>query len=201
MLRVSVFGTFANRFQLAITNNFFKHKPAHNNSWRHPQSKHWHLIDYVITLQRDLKDIHDTRAMRGADCNTDHIMIKSRTSLIIKRKMKKSKQPSKKLNVSKLKDTGILDGLKTALSEKLSLRPPGTLDDGWKNFKNTVYETSKEKLGTVGRKHEDWFDEHSIKLQYLLSERNLAHFAVRNRSTRNTKERYKECNRALKKRP
>jgi len=95
----------------------------------HPKSKHWHLIDYVITRQRDLKDIHDTRAMRGADCNTDHIMIKSRTSLIIKRKIKKSKQPSKKLNVNKLKDKEILDDLKTALSEKLSLRTPGTLDD------------------------------------------------------------------------
>jgi len=43
--------------------------------------------------------------------------------------------------------------LKTALGEKLSLRTPGTLDDAWKHFKNTVYETSKEKLGTVGRKH------------------------------------------------
>jgi len=43
--------------------------------------------------------------------------------------MKKSKQPSKKLNVNKLKDKEILDYLKTALSEKLSLRTPGTLDD------------------------------------------------------------------------
>jgi len=34
-----------NQFQLAITNTFFKHKPAHKNSWMHPQSKHWHLID------------------------------------------------------------------------------------------------------------------------------------------------------------
>jgi len=102
-----------NQFQLAITNTFFKHKPAHKNSWMHPRSKHWHLIDYIITRQCDLKDIHDTRAMRGADCNTDHIMIKSCTSLIIKRKMKKSKQPNEKLNVNKLKDKEILDDLKT----------------------------------------------------------------------------------------
>jgi len=95
--------------------------------------------------------------------------------------MRKSKQPSKKLNVKKLKDKEILDDLKTALSEKLSLRTPGTLDDAWKNFKNTVYETLKEKLGTVGRKHEDWFDEHCIELQDLLGERNLARSVVMNR--------------------
>jgi len=108
--------------------------------------------------------------------------------------MKKSKQPSKKFNVNKLNDKKILDDLKTALSEKLSLKTSGTLDGAWKNFKNTVCETSKEKLGTVGRKHEDWFDEHSIKLEDLLSERNLAPSAVMNRSTRKTKGRYKECN-------
>jgi len=137
--------------------------------------------------------------MRGVDCNTDHIMIKSRTSLIIIRKIKKSKQPRKKLNVNKLENKEIIDDLKTALSEKLSLRTPGTLDYAWKNFKNTVYETWKEKLGTVGRKHTNWFDEHFIELQDLLSERNLARSTVINRSTRKTKGRYKECNRALQK--
>jgi len=95
--------------------------------------------------------------------------------------MRKSKQPSKKLNVKKLKDKEILDDLKTALSEKLSLRTPGTLDDAWKNIKNIVYEPSKEKIGTVGRKHEDWFDEHCIELQDLLGERNLARSVVMNR--------------------
>jgi len=74
--------------------------------------------------------------------------------------MQKSKQPSKNCNVNKLKEEETLDDLKTALSEKMSLRTPGTLDDAWKNFKNTVYKTSKENLGTVGRKHEDWLDEH-----------------------------------------
>jgi len=166
----------------------------------HPRSKRWHLIDYVITRQRDLKDIHDTRAMCGADCNTDHIMIKSCSSLIIKRKIKKSKQPSKKLNVNKLKDKEILDDLKTAISEKLrSLKTPGTLDNTWKNFKDTVYKTLKEKLSTVDRKYADWYDEHSIELQDLLGEKNLARSAVMILSTRKTKEKYSECNIALQK--
>ena len=102
----------------------------------HHRSKHWHLIDYIITRQRDLKDIHDTRAMRGADCNTDHIMIRSRTSLVIKKKVKKSRQPNKKLNVSKLKNADVLDDLKTSLNEKLRLRTPGTVEDTWKNFQD-----------------------------------------------------------------
>ena len=30
---------------LCITNTFFSTKPQHKVSWRHPCSKHWHLID------------------------------------------------------------------------------------------------------------------------------------------------------------
>ena len=79
---------------------------------------------------------HETRAMRGADCNTDHIMIRSSISLIIKKKMKRSIQPNKKLNVSKLKNADVLDDMRTSLNEKLRLRTPGTAEDTWKNFQD-----------------------------------------------------------------
>ena len=66
---------FCSEFQLFITNTVFKHNPHYLNHWMHPLSKHWHLLDYVITRQRDQNDILDTRAMRGADCATDHVML------------------------------------------------------------------------------------------------------------------------------
>ena len=33
----------------------------------HPQSKHWHLIDYVIVRARDRRNLHLTRAMTSTD--------------------------------------------------------------------------------------------------------------------------------------
>ena len=50
---------------LVITNTFFQMPDMYKTTWMHPRSKHWHLIDYVITRQRDLKDIIITRALRG----------------------------------------------------------------------------------------------------------------------------------------
>ena len=44
-------------------------------SWQHPRSKRCHLLDYVITRRVDLADVRSTRAMRGADCSTDHYPI------------------------------------------------------------------------------------------------------------------------------
>ena len=51
---------------LTITNTLFKQPEIHWVTWMHPRSKHWHLIDYVITRRRDIRDILITLAMRGA---------------------------------------------------------------------------------------------------------------------------------------
>jgi hypothetical protein len=150
-----------NEHQLVITNSCFKHKQSHKNSWMHPRSQHWHLIDYIICRQRDLKDFCDTRAMRGANCNTDHIMIKSVTNLTVRKKRKKSRRLNKKLNVRKLKSKVVTKKLESAMNEKLKDLhiQPGTVEDRWDTFKTIVYEISNKALGLVGKQHEDWFEE------------------------------------------
>ena len=60
---------------LAITNTFFEMSDKWFNSWQHPRSKKWHLLNYVLVSKVDLSDLCSTRAMRGADCFTDHLMI------------------------------------------------------------------------------------------------------------------------------
>ena len=64
------------QFKLAITNTFFKMPEHWYYSWQHPRLKRCHLIDYIITQRVDLADIRSTRAMRGADCSTDHYLIR-----------------------------------------------------------------------------------------------------------------------------
>ena len=64
--------TLCSEMGLTITNTVFQQPDIHKVTWTHPRSGHWHLIDYIITRHRDLKDIHNTRAMRGSDCWTDH---------------------------------------------------------------------------------------------------------------------------------
>ena len=106
--------------QLSITNTFFQHKSAHKYSWMHPRSKHWHLIDFVITRQRDLPDILDKRAMRGANCSTDHIMIRTTANLKVRRKMRKKRTLRPKLNVTRLKLLQVQKDLELALTEQFA---------------------------------------------------------------------------------
>jgi len=91
------------QFNLAITNTFFKMPDHWSYFCQHPRLKRSHLLDYLITRRIDLADIRSTRAMRGADCSTDHYLIRSLCNFNIKPPRRKiGPTPVKKLNVSKL---------------------------------------------------------------------------------------------------
>jgi len=90
---------------LAITNTFFKTPDKWYNTWCHPRSKQWHLLDYVLVRRDDLKDVCSTRVMRGADCDTDHLLVRSVCRLNIKSPIQKTqKSGPKRLNVTPLKN-------------------------------------------------------------------------------------------------
>ena len=54
---------FCSEHHLVITNTLFQQKDMFKATWRHPRSKHWHLLDYVLTLQCDTRDMLHTRVM------------------------------------------------------------------------------------------------------------------------------------------
>jgi len=54
--------------ELAMSNGFFELENKYKTTWQHQLSKQWHTLDYVITRQRDIKDVHISRAMRGTVC-------------------------------------------------------------------------------------------------------------------------------------
>ena len=67
-------------FELTVTNTMFKQKDERKTTCMHHRSRHWHMIDFIITRCRDKMDIHSTRAMRGANCWTDHQMLRSKVA-------------------------------------------------------------------------------------------------------------------------
>ena len=89
--------------ELIVTNTMFKQKDERNTTWMHPHSRHWHMIDFSITKCRDKMDIHSTRAMRGANCWTDHQMLMSKVAFRIRQKQnRQGKSKPTKLYTAKL---------------------------------------------------------------------------------------------------
>ena len=67
--------------ELCITNSFFQSKAQHKVSWRHPRPKHWHQLDLSIARRYLLQNVLLTRSYHSADCDTDHSLVCSKTSL------------------------------------------------------------------------------------------------------------------------
>jgi len=74
--------SLCSEFGLFVTNTLFQLKHKHKTTWMHLRSKHWHLLDHVLVKAVDLQDVQITGVMRGAECWTDHHLV--RTSLRIR---------------------------------------------------------------------------------------------------------------------
>ena len=194
--------TMCAEYGLAITNTFFDYPDKWYHSWKHPRSKHPTLLDYIITRRCDQKDFRSTRAMRGAECSTDHFMIRSKCNIKPKPPpmKKKGTQPPTKLNVMKLKSQSEKDKLVTAINKNLPTQTTGTIEEQWAALRNVVYRSASDVLGKPTRKHADWFDESDDEIMKLVGEKNsLFHKTLTDRCTRTTKDKYKAVKSQLQK--
>ena len=187
-------------FDLTITNTLFQQSNKHKTTWMHPRSKDWHMIDYVITRQRDVKDIHNTRSFHNSCYLSDHALLRSKVSfnLARKRPIVCSKIP-KRINVLPLKTIN----KRIELSEKLesSLDSVSITDDievSWKALKDAAYTSSLEVLGLPVRKHQDWFDDNNTEIQSLIKHMHDSHRSwINDRLSSSKKQTYQQCKRQV----
>ncbi len=168
------------KHNLIITNTVFRLPAAKRTSWMHPRSKQWHLIDYVIVRQRDLRDVRITEAMRGADCWTDHNMIRSKLSLVIEPMHRRlPTKPVQRLNVKALQDPVVRNLLAENITNALSIQGSDNdikdANEKWCTLRDAVHQAAYDTLGKPKRRHQDWFDENDSEIQQLLSVKNSLH--------------------------
>ena len=189
-------------FGLVITNTVFMHKKHHKVTWMHPRSNHWHLLDYFITRKDDQNDVKDTRVMRGADCGTDHQMVRSRVSFSAQRSHMRSKaKPPSRLDTGKIKVKETKAELEEEMSKALrdceDLEKSTDVEAQWKALRTAVYNTAEKVCEKPKRKHQDWFDELDKHLGELLEQRNNARVNMLQTNTRSNKSKYTEARRKL----
>ena len=126
-------------FDLIVTNTMFKQKDAHKTIWTHPRSLHGHMIDFIITRCRDKMDICSTRTMCGANCGTDHQMLRSRVIFSIRRKHnQKGAMKPVKLNTSKLRNTSHAESLVHEMDNALAKSSEDNDITCWNSFQQVV---------------------------------------------------------------
>ena len=162
---------------LFITNTAFQLRDIYKGTWTHPRSKHTHMIDYCVTRQRDRQDVSITRVMRGADCWTDHYLLRSKLSLRIRPPVRRQ-AAKKKLNCAILQDSEKREEFSAAVSDKLRSPLPAGVEPGWKYIADNVAAAANETVGFATRKNKDWFDANLHGIQELLKNKHRTHAAL-----------------------
>ena len=165
--------------KLLITNSVFQLPLRKKVSWKHPRSKQWHLLDYVIVRQQDRQDVRVTKAMCGAECWTDHQLLISKMSLRIQpQRRPQGKKPPKKLDVAKLHDKQVRMSLASNMKDALADLPPQEdFESEWASLRQTDYTVTEAVTGVVTHRHQDWFDENDPQIQQLLDQKHQLHKA------------------------
>ena len=188
-------------YGLTITNTMFQLPTAHKTTWMHPRAKHWHMIDYAIVRSRDRTDVTITKVMRGAECQTDHKMIRMKLKMVIHPKIKKSSfKAVRKLNVSTLRSAETRHQLAEKINGELTanpIDPNGTVTNEWNILRDTVYNTSKMMLGLKTRKQPDWFSDNLVIIQRIIDNKNEAFRAWLSSNTQSSKLKLQLCQRRL----
>nr|VZI41683.1 unnamed protein product [Spirometra erinaceieuropaei] len=180
--------------RLILTNTFFCLPEREKATWRHPRSRQWHLLDYVLVRRRDQRDVLVTKAIAGADGWTDHRLVISKMRIHLQpRRRPQGQRPPGKLNVALLS----LPAHRLHLSNELAQRQDNiplaaaaddvataaaenaSVENRWCQLRDTVQSTALAVLDRAPRQHQDWFDDNDAAIRNLLAEKNRLHKAYK----------------------
>ncbi|CAI5775911.1 Hypothetical predicted protein [Podarcis lilfordi] len=163
---------------LAITNTLFRQKNKFKTSWRHPQSNHWHLLDYVIVCAKDRRDVLLTRAMASADnCWTDQRLIQSTMAIkITPQRRLQGRKPRHKMNTQALQDPIKRDCFQMTLKDNSELLSefPDNIKEHWTKLKTSIIAACEQTIGYQTKKHQDWFDENDSEIERMIDKKRKA---------------------------
>ena len=196
--------TLCSEHNLTITNTIFQQKAKYKTSWMHPRSKHWHLIDYIIVRRSDIKDVYITRAMRGAECWTDHRLIMAKVHMQVRPPLRLRGPKRRQLDCTRLGNPDARNDFRRSLAEKLGgvevslSSSENTMDQNWNSISSALYEAAAETIGYKSKNHQDWFDENSETIHDLLKDMHKAHrAALTNPSSSSTRQKWQEARREV----
>ena len=173
---------------LCITNTFFKLKFQHKVSWRHPRSKHWHQIDFIITRRRDLNFCKITRSYHSADCSTDHILVISRIRMEVRPSHRARPGAQPRLNRHDVKNREKSEEFAKQFQERIaqhSSLEDETIDEHWRILRDTIYRSAKDAYGTERISRKDWVVESQDVLIPVLEVKRKAMLEYNKVPTRN----------------
>jgi hypothetical protein len=68
---------------MKIASTYYQHKRIHTGTWTSPGGKTLNQMDHVLVEVKRISAVKDIRTMRGPNCDSDHLLVKT----ILKQKL------------------------------------------------------------------------------------------------------------------
>ena len=78
--------------QLTVMNTWFQKRDIYYGTWMHPATKWFHMIDLVVMRAAQRVCCKDVQVMRGANCWTDHKLVRAKLVVNLQRRHKGEKR-------------------------------------------------------------------------------------------------------------
>ena len=88
--------------EATICNSWFEKKTIYKQTWQHQKSKVRHCIDFAVVRQRNRQRCVDACVKQGAECHTDHQLLRLKTKMDRNWTYYKKRQKIMRYDVSKL---------------------------------------------------------------------------------------------------
>lgn len=159
---------------LCLTNTFFPTKPHHRVSWRHPRSRRWHQLDFVITRRTLLNQVLVTRSFHSADCDTDHSLVASKVRLLPRQVHRSRQKPRPRINAARTAVPELRERFARAIDEALEDCPADSAAVRWNHIREAVFQTALDTFGKRERKSADWFEAGANELEPAIAAKRAA---------------------------
>ncbi|KAL1448183.1 hypothetical protein WDU94_005664 [Cyamophila willieti] len=175
---------------LRIVNTCFQQKDKYKTMWQHPRTKQWHQIDHIITRASDATNVLRCRSMRGAQCETDHNLIRATIRLELRKYHHAAKKPPKAFDIKKLKTETIQAQYQSAIETNFTAQEDQDIESIWKSFKEATTKAASDILGARKHQRPDWFDESDALIDSVLKKKREEHNKYLATPSTNQKKKY-----------
>ena len=160
---------------LCITNSFFKTKPQHKVSWRHPCSKHWHQLDLTLVRHAPIKNVLHTHSYHSADCDTDHSLVCCKIRLQPKKFHHAKKLGNPYIDVSKMTQPDLVEWFAEAFDEEYDAsQSRDTAMEKWETLQDTIHHITLPIFRKKTSKSHDWYETKSLEMTPIIEAKHAA---------------------------
>lgn len=189
---------FASGKCMTISSTKFPHKNIHKATWISPDGYTRNQIDHVLIDRRHGSDIQDVRSYRGADADSDHLLVKIKYKQRISMLQNSQTKRQKRFNNDKLiKEPLIAEAYQKEVKIQLDKskdnmnKESSNINEEWDRIKLAVTKAAEEVVGfKQTNQRAGWFDSECKK---IIEDRNRTRMTMLQRETRNTRQIYKEA--------